>query len=225
MSFEQPPRLEIALNVTRTRITVLAFNLTVIALMLSIMNARSSVTLHYDTAHFTSSVALFVGFCLTIIGILWLLYSQNIDALGMSRPWPFFLGSMTMYLALSQTVTALMHEYLLKMKSVIDNAIHTGSPTLIRLDALGEASMLVMFFMGGAIWLSVTYVAPFFSVLSSPVPNGHQWIFAAYYFGLQIPTYWIYARAWHLVYIPPDQPVNMLKLFALQFIQPLLWFQ
>lgn len=35
----------------------------------------------------------------------------------------------------------------------------------------------------------------------------------------------IYAKDWHLVNIPPDQPVNMLKLFALQFFQPLLWFR
>ncbi len=225
MSVGHPVKTEIALNVTRTRITVLAFNLTIIALMLSIMNARSSVSHHYETAHLTSSVALFVGFCLTIIGILWLLYSQNTDTLGMSRPWPFFLGSITMYLALSQTVTAFMHEYLLKMKSAIENTRHSGDPALIRLDALGEVTMLMMFLLGGCIWILVTYVAPFFAGLRSHVPKDRRWIFAAYYIGLQSPIYWIYAKAWHLVYSSPDQPISMFKLFALQFIQPLLWFR
>lgn len=66
---DQPPATGIALNVTRTRITVLAFNLTVIALMISIMSARSAMVDGYSLSHLTSSVALFVGFCLTMLGI------------------------------------------------------------------------------------------------------------------------------------------------------------
>lgn len=224
MGLEPPKISEIALNVTRTRITVLAFNLTVIALMLSIMSARSATAHHYVIAHLTSSVALFVGFCLTILGILWLLYSQNCDSLGLSRPWPFTLGSMTMYLALSQTVTAFMHEYLVGIKSAVEASLHSGDQTLVRIEALGNTTLLVLFIMGGSIWVLSTYIAPLFAVLNSPVRKSRRWIFAAYYFALQVPVYWIYARAWHLVYIPPDQPINMLKLFALQFVQPLLWF-
>lgn len=223
MGLEQPKNSEIALNVTRTRITVLTFNLTVIALMLSIMSARGASTQHYVITHLTSHVALFVGFCLTILGILWLLYSQNCDSLGMSRPWPFTLGSMTMYLALSQTVTAFMHEYLIGIKLAVEAPLHSEGQALVRLDALGDTALLVLFIMGGGIWILATYIAPFFAVLKSPIPKGHRWLFASYYFALQVPVYWVYARAWHLVYVPSDQPINMLKLFALQFVQPLLW--
>jgi hypothetical protein len=99
----------IALNVTRTRVTVLVFNLTVISVMLSILAARGTTGDQAVTAHLTSFVALFVGFCLTILGIFWLLTSQDWDAQGLSRPRPFTLGAMTTYLALSQTVTAFMH--------------------------------------------------------------------------------------------------------------------
>lgn len=118
MSEQGSTSTEIALNVTRTRVTVLVFNLTVIALMLSIMAARSLSTDHSVTVHLTSSVALYIGFCLTILGIYVLLSSQNLDAQGLSRPVPFTLGSITSYLALSQTVTAFMHEYLLQFKMI-----------------------------------------------------------------------------------------------------------
>jgi hypothetical protein len=110
---------EIALNVTRTRVTVLVFNLTIISLMLSMIFANGGTGEHQGTAHLTSSVALFVGFCLTLVGIFLLLFSQNLDAQGLSRPWSFTLGAMTTYLSLSQTVTAFMHEYLLRLKSVL----------------------------------------------------------------------------------------------------------
>jgi hypothetical protein len=32
-------------------------------------------------------------------------------------------------------------------------------------------------------------------------------------------------RAWHLQYVPADQPTNMLSIFALQYVQPVLWFR
>jgi hypothetical protein len=79
--------------------------------------------------------------------------------------------------------------------------------------------------MGGGVWALTTYAAPLIAVLKSPVGGDRRWVFAGYYFALQVPIYWIYARAWQLQYVPADQPTDMLSLFALQFLQPLLWFR
>lgn len=122
MASERPTSTEIALNVTRTRVTVLGFNLTIIALMLSLLKTRGATADLSVTAHLSSSVALFVGFCLTLLGLWLLLDSQKLDAEGLSRPWPFTLGAITTYLALSQTVTAFMHEYLVGIKSVVETS-------------------------------------------------------------------------------------------------------
>ena len=225
---EQGASTEIALNVTRTRVTVLVFNLTIIALMLSIMAARSLSTDHSVTAHLTSSVALYIGFCLTILGIYVLLASQNLDAQGLSRPVPFTLGSITSYLALSQTVTAFMHEYLLQFKTavaVVRPDVAESSRHFVGPGVFGDTGLLVLFVMGGAIWVLTTYVAPLHSGLKSPVPRRWRWVFAGYYLALQIPIYWVLAEAWRLQYVPADQSTNMLNLFALQFVQPLLWFR
>jgi len=70
MVVEQDKTNQIALNVTRTRVTVLVFNLTIIAFMFSIMKASGASADHFTTAHLTSSFALFVGFCLTLLGHL-----------------------------------------------------------------------------------------------------------------------------------------------------------
>ena len=225
---EQGTSTEIALNVTRTRVTVLVFNLTVIALMLSIMAARSASADHSAMAHLTSSVALYIGFCLTILGIYVLLASQNLDAQGLSRPLPFTLGSITTYLALSQTVTAFMHEYLLGFEAALAVArpdVAQGLQGLVGLGILGDTGLLILFVMGAAVWVLTTYVAPLHSGLNSPVPRRWRWVFAGYYLALQIPIYWVLAEAWRLQYVPADQSTNMLNLFALQFVQPLLWFR
>jgi hypothetical protein len=227
MDIEPPKNTEIALNVTRTRITVLVFNLTIIALMLSITSARSGATNLNASGHLTSSVALFVGFSLTLFGLLWLLSSQNLDAQGMSRPWPFTLGAITTYLALSQTVTAFMHEYLVKVKSTLEasGAIDQEKiQTLVRLDVLDDTALLILFVMGGGVWVLTTYVAPLSTVFRSPIRGGWRWVLAGYYFAIQVPIYWVYATTWQLDYVPADQDMNMLSLFALQFIQPVLWF-
>ena len=228
MAVAQDKTNQIALNVTRTRVTVLVFNLTIIAFMFSILKASGASDDHVAAAHLTSSAALFVGFCLTLLGLLWLLSSQNLDAEGLSRPWPFTLGAITTYLALSQTITAFMHEYLLGVESAVEAArpgLAESAQSLIRLDALGDTALLILLVMGGGIWILITYVGPLLAGLRSPVGGNRRWVFAGYYFVLQVPIYWVYARAWHLHYIPADQPTSMLGVFLLQFIQPLLWFR
>ena len=228
MAVEQDKTNHIALNVTRTRVTVLVFNLTIIAFMFSILKASGASADHVAAAHLTSSAALFVGFCLTLLGLLWLLASQNLDAEGLSRPWPFTLGAITTYLALSQTITAFMHEYLLGVESAVETSqpgVTESAQSLIRLDALGDTALLILLVMGGGIWILITYVGPLLAGLRSPVGGNRRWVFAGYYFVLQVPIYWVYARAWHSQYIPADQPTSLLGVFLLQFIQPLLWFR
>ena len=224
MALEQGACTGIALNVTRTRVTVLVFNLTIIVFMLSIMAARSASAGHSGMAHLTSSVALYIGFCLTILGIYVLLASQNLDAQGLSRPLPFTLGSITSYLALSQTITAFMHEFLLGFE-VAWPGVAQSSGSLVGLGILGDHALLLLFVMGAAVWVLTTYVAPLRLSLKSPVPRVQRWVIAGYYLALQLPIYWVHADAWRLQYLPADQPANMLNLFALQFVQPLLWLR
>lgn len=227
MNLTPQPSTEIALNVTRTRVTVLMFNLTIIAFMMTLLGSRSAAANFVGLAHLTSFLALFVGFCLTLLGLWWLLFSQNNDAEGLSRAWPFTLGSVTTYLALSQTATAFMHEYLVGIELAIEARLPVVAPgpqPLIPPSALGDTALLILLILPGIVWLLITYAGPLLVVLKSPVRGGRRWIFAAYYFALQVPICWVYAKAYHLEYVPADQSVDMFGLFALQFFQPMLWY-
>ena len=224
---QQHQNIGIALNITRSRITVLVFNLTIIALMLSILSAQGMSTNYNHLEHLSSSIALFTGFCLTILGIFWLLSSQDLDAQGLSRPLPFTLGSLTSYLALSQTITAFMHEYLLDVELTIaatQPVIATNLGSILLPAALGDSALLILFSMGSALWILTTYLGPIMMSFKSPIERNQRWLVALYYFAVQIPVYWVYAHAWNLQYVAADQPTNMLQLFALQFMQPVLWF-
>lgn len=218
----------VALNVTRTRVTVLAFNLTIISVMLSIKVTGGELGQQGVLAHLSSTAALFVGFCLTLLGLWWLLVSQNLDAEGLSHPWSFTLGSITVYLALSQTVTAFMHEYLLTVKTSIEMVLPAAvkEPQLLaQYEAFGNSALLILLGIGGAAWVLMTYVAPLVTVLRSPVHRRGRWLLAGYYVALQAPIHWVYANAWYLATVPSGRSESLSVLFALQYMQPVLWFR
>ena len=135
---------------------------------------------------------------------------------------------MTVYLALSQTITAFMHGYMLGVITVVKTsrlASLDSSGAFVGFDALGSTPLLLLAGMGAAVWGLITYVGPLIVLLKSPLRGGWRWMLGGYYLALQIPIYWVYSRAWHLEYVPADQTVGLLNLFALQFVQPVLWFR
>lgn len=212
----------VALNVTRTRVTVLVFNLTIISFLFSMLMTTTSP--FSNLKNINISIALYVGFCLTLLGLFWLLFSQNFDEKGLSRYFPFTLGCMTTYLALSQTITAFMHLYLLNFTLGINALQHMPQPPA-GVELLSYVTVLTLISMGGLIWGLITYIAPLLSILKSPFRGRMRLCIVAYYFTLQIPIYWVYSKAWLLAYIPQSGDKNMFNLFFLQFIQPLLWFR
>lgn len=218
----------VALNVTRTRVTVLSFNLTIISVMLSIKVAGGELDQHDVLAHLSSTSALFVGFCLTLLGLWWLLVSQNLDAEGLSQPLTFTLGAITTYLALSQTVTAFMHEYLVALQTGVETALSgavEGMQSLARFEHLSHSALLILVGIGGATWILMTYVAPLVTVLRGPVSGHRRWLIVVYYVALQAPIHWVYANAWLLGTGPAGHSQNLPMLFALQYMQPVLWFR
>ena len=227
MALGQGSGTKIALNVARTRMTVLLFNLTIISVMLSMIGGGDQGSAEVTLTRLPSFVALFTGFCLTVLGITWLLSSQEWDEEGLSRPEPFTLGAMTASLALSQTDTAFMREYLLVIGSAIDvvRPALAENSDLFALDVLDGTGLPILFLMGSAVWILTTYIGPLTSGISGAACGGRGWVFATYYLAVQIPVYWVYAEVWRIQYVAAGQSVNLLRAFAFQFVQPLLWFR
>ena len=215
MALTQRETTAIALNVTRTRVTVLAFNLTIISVMLSLKTGSGEFTRHDALLqHLPSTVALFVGFCVTLLGLWWLLVSQNQDEQGLSRPWPFTFGAVTTYLALSQTTSAFMQEYLAGVKAAIhaaEKSVSGSVPALFGHETLGHPAALTLLTMGAVTWF-----------------HRHKrraWVFSVYYLAIQVPVFWVYAWTWHIASLAKGTETSLVNAFALQFVQPVLWLQ
>ena len=229
MALTQRETTAIALNVTRTRVTVLAFNLTIISVMLSLKATSGEFTRHDAVLqHLPSTVALFVGFCVTLLGLWWLLVSQNQDEQGLSRPWPFTFGAVTTYLALSQTTSAFMQEYLGGVKAAIhaaEKSVSGSVPGLLGHESLGHTAALTLLTMGAVTWFLVTYAAPLVAVVRGPLAGRRAWVFPVYYLVIQVPVFWVYAWTWHIASLAKGAETNLVNAFALQFVQPVLWFR
>lgn len=200
MAPERAEGQNIALNLTRTRITVLMFDMTLIVFLLSVEASRATPGGHPLAERLTISIALFSGFWLTMLSLFWLLASQRWDALGASRPAAFAFGVITSYLGIAQTITAFMHQY------------------------LGNGALLILLVMGGSIWVTLNYAGPVSVCLKTTLRGGRRWALAAYCIALMVPVHWLYAKAWHVEYLATDPSASLLRLFLLQLAQPLLWF-
>ncbi len=199
---------------------MLVFNLSVISFMLSLLQLTSDSGL----SHLSTSVALFMGFCLTLLGLWLFLVSQQWDEIGLSHPWPFALGSMTTFLALSQTITAFMHEYLFNFKLILES-INPQDKSITNSLIPVDTATLTLFIIGGIIWFLISYIAPLgLARRCHPIIDGRRWLLAIYYCCIQIPIYWVYAKVWLIQYDSVNQKYTLGELFMLQFIQPLLWW-
>ena len=72
----------------------------------------------------------------------------------------------------------------------------------------------------------INYVAPLmvFARHKNLITRGQKWLLAAYYLTIQAPIHWIYAITWNFQFAAKEQPINILQVFMLQFMQPILWW-
>jgi hypothetical protein len=151
----------ISLNVTRTRVSLLGFNLTVVAFLVGML-----LTVHQEqtfTHHLPAMSSLFLSFCLSMIAAGSLLASQELDLQGLSRPWLFSIGDVCMYLALSQSIAGLTRKYLGAVEQAIQ-AVHATHPAEVGVgDFVGVALMLLALLAWGLTWASRSREARFAS--------------------------------------------------------------
>lgn len=63
------------------------------------------------------------------------------------------------------------------------------------------------------------------TVLRGALAGRRAWVFAGYYLAIQLPVFWVYAWAWQIAWLAKHAETSVVTVFALQFVQPLLWFR
>ena len=206
----------ISLNVTRTRVTLLGFNLTVIAFLTAlVLEARGEQAF---THHLPTMASLFLSFALSFLSAICLLSSQELDREGFSRPLLFSIGDVLMYVALSQSLAAMMRATLRAIDQTIEhvdtNFAGSGSGTIV---------LVILAMVGVAAWMLTIYVGPVVSIRRSPTEGRSTKAVIAVYALALFLTFAIATDAHMVQDAVLNDPEPTWWIFLNQFMQPLTW--
>jgi hypothetical protein len=203
-------------NVTRTRVTLLGFNLTVIAFLSALMlEARGDEAF---THHLPGMASLFLSFSLSFLSAICLLASQELDHKGNSRPLLFSLGDILMYVALSQSLAAMMRSSLRAIDKTVEHvAMNFGG------NNSGSVVLALLATVGVAAWMLTIYVGPVISIRRSPTSGRTQLVVISAYALVLLLTFAIATDAHMVQDVVLNDPEPTWKIFLCQFMQPLTW--
>jgi len=220
---------DINLNVGRTRLSILA-----IALALFLFGAGLLISLgqHHEVrpvwVFLTSFVPITIGFALTLASLLVFLLSQRLGAHGSCEIWSFCCGELLMYVALAQTLSGCLQNFVIAIAAVLGVTPQelALSPDVAR--EVGELSGRLsglLLLTTGLVWGFVVYAAPALFLLRIGIPRNGKWLLGAAYVVLLLAVFWISAFPYQIKARSAGRPGTLGGYFVSQFWQPALWIE
>ena len=217
MSEDRKPA-RIAVNVMRARLTVVGFNLTIIALQLGrLSQIPGGVELPTlgQSIHIESNVALLTAMGLSVLAMIAFIVSCDFDLSGTCDHWTLVAGDLLMYAGLAHSVAGFFGPVVLAMgQIVLDSEQQTAALTIAR---------TAVAIVGGAAWLSAMYVGPAVSLLRSPFGRPATLALAAAYLVLVVLFAYVSTQAVELeIARDPKSPKPSTSVLK-ELFQPLRW--
>ena len=162
MTDERKP-VRIAVNVMRARLTVVGFNITIVAFQISRLKelpggVKLPTVSHFVQVEFT--VALLLALGLSVLAMVAFIVSCDFDLTGNCDHWILVAGDLLMYAGLAYSVAGFFGPVIL----AIDQIAMTPGQEMAVLTSAGTGITII----GGVAWLSAMYVGPAISLLRSP---------------------------------------------------------
>ncbi len=160
---EQTSSIKIAVNVMRSRLTIIGFNIAVASFQLErIYNTPGGINVpgFEHAIHASSQISLLLAIALSMAAIVAYVFSSEYDQVGICTSWPIIAGDLLMYCALAATLAGFFAPLELSLNIMSEQK--TGlSQHFIFL----QKSLL---FVGSISWLLATYVGPIHALSRSP---------------------------------------------------------
>ncbi len=187
---EKTKPVRIAVNVMRSRLTVIGFNIAIVSFMIANLKTTSGglVVPGVDhTLHVGADMALFMGLALSIISLVAYIISGSLDEVGVCTHWSIIAGDLLMYLALAQTVTG----FFSPLATSID-IVAGRLPDLASEISILHAAPIIG---GGAAWFLATYAGPIVSLARSPFQRRTNLILGLAYMVILLALSWVGSHA------------------------------
>jgi hypothetical protein len=214
-------------NVTRTRVTVLGFNFTIVIFLSGFIVGNSGHPIELAIwYHLNEFVALFSGLLIGFFALYLYLFSQDLDFEGGSGIWSFTFAEVLMYIALAQTLSGAAQYFTVMLSNAIDNFPSLVSqetfPT-VEFDYAASYIKLLLFWISSIAWLFFVYFAPIFAVCSNPLSWKRKIPILLFYLSILSIVFLIAAQVHYLKALNQTQTMGIFNLFINQFFQPQQW--
>jgi len=223
----KPRQMRTHANVTRTRVTVLGFNFTIVIFLSGFIVGNSGHPIELAIwYHLNEFVALFSGLLIGFFALYLYLFSQDLDFEGGSGIWSFTFAEVLMYIALAQTLSGAAQYFTVMLSNAIDNFPSLVSqetfPT-VEFDYAASFLKFLLFWISSIAWLFFVYFAPIFAVCSNPLSWKRKIPIFLFYLSILLLVFLIAAQVHYLKALNQTQTMGIFNLFINQFFQPQQW--
>lgn len=210
----------IALNVSRARLTVLGFALTVSVFAIgNVLFFSGEVVSPRIIWQLNILIALLSGVTIGMVSAVLFLISQRLDREGLSDKGIFAFAEMTMYLSLAYTLNGLTLEVLNLF------SLNLGTFTTQQGDGSASAEMLQLMarWLGSLAWIFIAFVAPAWFLKRLPEPPRRKILYLSYYIAFMTLIAVLNALASEVSLTAAGQDPSFIGLFLKQFFAPFIW--
>ncbi len=212
----QPVR--IALNVMRSRLTVIGFNIAIVSFQIAQLYQSSGglkITGLDHAVHVGADMELFISLALSLIALMVFVMSSQFDETAVCTHWSVVAGDLLMYLALAHTVAGFFGPLATTFIIVADKLPAKAA----QISILKSASIGT----GGVAWFLAVYVGPLVSLVRSPFPRRTNIALGTAYLVVLLLLCWVSAQTVQVEAPgPPDEPGLIISILR-ELIQPLRW--
>ena len=207
--------IKIGVNVMRSRLTIIGFNIAVASFQIDHLNATTADdTLGLQQAlHASSHISLLLAIALSMAAMVSYIYSSEYDQAGTCTSWHIIAGDLLMYCGLAATLAG----FFAPIESSLNLMLKGKGALSIHFYFL-QGSIL---FVGSVSWFMATYIGPFHALSRSPFPRKSNIALAIGYLLLLSGLAGITATA---AAIDLNDPTSVsMSQWLTEFVQPIRW--
>ena len=212
----QPVRVH--LNVMRSRLTVIGFNIAIVAFQISQLFKASGglrVPGLDHAVHVGADMELFMSLALSLIALMVFIMSSPFDGGAICTHWLLVAGDLLMYLALAHTLAGFFGPLAESIQIVADKLPDKAAEIYI----LKSASIGA----GGVAWFVAVYVGPLVSLVRSPFQRRANIALGTAYLVVVLVLCWVSAQTVQVEAAATADRPGLIFSILRELVQPLRW--
>jgi hypothetical protein len=210
--------VRVAINVMRSRLTVIGFNIAIVSFQIAQLYQGSGglrVPGLDHAVHVGADMELFMSLALSLIALMVFIMSSSFDEVGVVSHWSLMAGDLLMYLALAHTLAGFFGPLATTIKIVAGNLPDKAAEIhILKSAAIGA---------GGVAWFVAVYVGPLVSLVRSPFHRRSNIALGTAYLVVVLVLCWVSAQTVQVEEAATADGPGLIFSILRELVQPLRW--